>query len=260
MPSDPVSHILSRLQHVKKSGQGWMARCPSHDDSTKSLKVDPKPDRILLHCHVGCRAADIVKALGLSMADLFLDRSISHGQTTSREPQKRITFAELACHKRPPVDWLANALGWHNLPNGGVGIPYRDREGKTWRAKHRVALTAKEGSAWDGQQDKGIIPYGLDALCGAGVAGDSLIAIEGETDYATLRYHGFPAIGIPGANNAKVIAREHVEDFATIYVWREPDAGGKTFVKGLTKRLAELGYKGSVKVIHVEGIKDPSEL
>ena len=35
----PVERILDRLSGVKKSGKGWSAPCPAHDDRRPSLSV-----------------------------------------------------------------------------------------------------------------------------------------------------------------------------------------------------------------------------
>lgn len=43
-----------------------VARCPAHDDRDPSLSIrDGRDGRLLLHCHAGCRFADIAAALGL---------------------------------------------------------------------------------------------------------------------------------------------------------------------------------------------------
>lgn len=77
MDSDPVEDILKRVERVKKNGQGWMVRCPAHNDDENSLKVDRGQDgRALLKCHAGCNTADIVQGLGLTMADLFPKKSV----------------------------------------------------------------------------------------------------------------------------------------------------------------------------------------
>jgi hypothetical protein len=74
--SEAVDRILSKLERVRQSGQGWMARCPAHDDGTNSLKVDEGGDgRALLTCHAVCDREAIVKALGLTMPDLFERRN-----------------------------------------------------------------------------------------------------------------------------------------------------------------------------------------
>jgi putative DNA primase/helicase len=74
----PTERVLSLLQGVRTSGQGWVARCPAHDDSIQSLKVDERSDHsVLLHCHAGCRPAAVVTALGLTFSDLFESRAES---------------------------------------------------------------------------------------------------------------------------------------------------------------------------------------
>jgi hypothetical protein len=64
--------ILSRLQCVKRSGSGWTAKCPAHDDRHASLSISVGDDgRTLLHCHAGCDFSDIVSALGVEARELF---------------------------------------------------------------------------------------------------------------------------------------------------------------------------------------------
>jgi hypothetical protein len=72
----PVDHVLSHLQGVRRSGAGWTARCPNHDDRQASLSVKEGDDgRVLLHCFASCANADIVMSAGLSFPDLFPPRS-----------------------------------------------------------------------------------------------------------------------------------------------------------------------------------------
>src|SRR5579859_7376119 len=68
----PVNTLLAKLPSAKKSGNGWLARCPAHEDRRASLSVSEGDDgRALLNCHAGCGAAAILSALGLTLADLF---------------------------------------------------------------------------------------------------------------------------------------------------------------------------------------------
>lgn len=51
----PIEMILSRLDGVRRSGRGWQARCPSHEDRHASLSISEGDDRrVLLHDHAGC--------------------------------------------------------------------------------------------------------------------------------------------------------------------------------------------------------------
>jgi putative DNA primase/helicase len=48
----------------RKSGRGWSACCPAHDDRTPSLSIQDADDgRVLVHCHAGCDQARVIAAL-----------------------------------------------------------------------------------------------------------------------------------------------------------------------------------------------------
>jgi hypothetical protein len=64
--------IAQRCQHATPVHNGWQASCPAHEDDCPALSITPTADRVLLRCHAGCTTPDIVTALGMSMADLFV--------------------------------------------------------------------------------------------------------------------------------------------------------------------------------------------
>lgn len=67
-----IENILQHLDKVKKTGKGYQARCPAHDDGGPSLSLREGDDgRVLLHCFAGCSTASVMAAIGLTMADLF---------------------------------------------------------------------------------------------------------------------------------------------------------------------------------------------
>jgi putative DNA primase/helicase len=72
--------VLSRLRDARRSGDGWTAHCPVHDDGKESLSVKIGRDgRVLLTCHAGCHLEDIVQAIGLTTRDLFPPNAQSNG-------------------------------------------------------------------------------------------------------------------------------------------------------------------------------------
>ncbi len=84
-----MSALLDRLEGVRETGRGrWIAKCPSHDDSSPSLAVRELDDgRILLHDFGGCHVSDVLAALGMEMTDLFPERLGHHlPPTHSRIP------------------------------------------------------------------------------------------------------------------------------------------------------------------------------
>lgn len=61
-----LKDILGKLEAVQKTGNGFQARCPVHDDQKASLSVTPTDDRILFHCHAGCDYKSIVDSIGVN--------------------------------------------------------------------------------------------------------------------------------------------------------------------------------------------------
>ena len=69
----PDKHDLARLDGMTRTGHGFMARCPAHEDSKASLSIKTRPDgATLLHCFAGCATAAVLAAIGLTERDLFL--------------------------------------------------------------------------------------------------------------------------------------------------------------------------------------------
>ena len=94
--SDPVQEILSRLHGVKKSGKNqWQAFCPVHenppDGHKPSLSVEREDNgKVLLYCQACGKEAtpEIVKTIGLTMADLFPACTDSGGRRTDKPTPK----------------------------------------------------------------------------------------------------------------------------------------------------------------------------
>lgn len=51
-----------------------VAQCPAHDDNNPSLSVSAGAGCALIYCFAGCRNADIMRALGMRLSDLYDDR------------------------------------------------------------------------------------------------------------------------------------------------------------------------------------------
>jgi putative DNA primase/helicase len=47
----------------RRSGRGWICRCPVHGDDTPSLSLADGDRRVVLYCHAGCSYFDVVKTL-----------------------------------------------------------------------------------------------------------------------------------------------------------------------------------------------------
>lgn len=62
-----------RLDGIRERRDGFLAKCPAHQDRDPSLSVTDSGDRVLLHCFAGCTPADILAAIGLTWREAFRD-------------------------------------------------------------------------------------------------------------------------------------------------------------------------------------------
>ncbi len=141
------------------------------------------------------------------------------------------------------------------------GIPYYDATGEELFVRVRVRYQ-DEGDKRRFRQPKGVSPaaYGQWRLEEARLEGH-LYIVEGESNCWALWCNGLPALGVPGAELARVLQHEHVEGLGAVYVHKDPDRGGETFIKGVAARLAAVGFQGNAYELRMpEGVKDPSDL
>lgn len=207
-----VEDFLAKLKGVRANGDGsWMACCPAHDDSNPSMSVTERGGKILVHCHAGCSAADIVSAVGLEIKDLFEDAKPqtapggnSDGGAAEREalgPAKKM--ADGTTRKRKSGSHGRRECGYtYRGPDGEVLFEVaryvQDNGKKTFMAFHPKA----DGSGFDfGIHDKKtgalmvkmVAPYRLPQIMAAAKAGRTLVIVEGEKDVQTVEKMGFVA-------------------------------------------------------------------
>ncbi len=70
-----AERFVHRLEEMgkrpRRSGAGWQALCPAHDDRNPSLSISTAEGKVLVTCHAGCGAEAVVSSMNLTMADLF---------------------------------------------------------------------------------------------------------------------------------------------------------------------------------------------
>jgi hypothetical protein len=66
------AELLSRFENVRKAGRGrWTVDCPLSVHSPKlSIARATRRPGLMLHCHGGCSAGDVLDCVGLSFRDL----------------------------------------------------------------------------------------------------------------------------------------------------------------------------------------------
>ncbi len=76
----PLELVLSRLPKSFRSGTGFSAHCPAHNDAKPSLTINEAEDgKVLMYCHAGCDLDDILTKLELTKSDLFSDSGQNSG-------------------------------------------------------------------------------------------------------------------------------------------------------------------------------------
>lgn len=71
-----VAELLPRLKGVRAVRNGWIARCPAHEDRSPSLSMtEGDGGRTLLHCFAGCAVEAICVGLKIRTSDLFASRA-----------------------------------------------------------------------------------------------------------------------------------------------------------------------------------------
>lgn len=254
----PIERFLPLLKGYRQYSRGYTARCPAHHDKSPSLMIweDETDGHIGIKCHSGCSRKAICEALGITESSLYAD----DGQKVRGPSHPVITVMDLAVDKLIHPHFLER-LGVRD-DKRGVIIPYYKDDGTPYeRYRIRTSLIAKQGSKWNLDNEAPLIPYGLQRLNQARQDG-YLVIVEGESDCWTLWQHGIPALGVPGAENYKVLTREILTDIPKVYIVQEADPAGEKFAQNVEKHLKKAGYAGKLYKIdmHQAGVNDPNDL
>ena len=227
---DFILHLQSRGLSPRKSGTGWQSRCPAHDDHNASLSVSTGADgRILLKCHAGCSAENIVAALGLTLGDLFPPRA---GNGNHSKPRFVAAYD-------------------YNDENGKLLFQCVRFEPKDFR--QRRPDPAKPGEWIWNLKDTCRVLYRLREVMAAIVAGRTLFVAEGEKDCDALVKHGFVATCNP--MGAGKWLPEHTATLAgasRVVVIADKDTPGRNHAQAVASGLH--GVAKSVKVMELPDV------
>lgn len=221
MPMPDLIRALSD-RGLRRTGTGWQAKCPSHDDRQASLSVSRGEKGAVLKCHAGCQTADIVRALGLTMASLFDDDG-----RDNREPGRIVAEYD-----------------------------YRDEHGK--RLFQVVRLEPKSfrqrrplGSAWEwGVEGVRQVPYRLPELIGSGNA--TVYVVEGEKDADALAERGLTATtNAGGAGKWRAEFSQYLRG-RNVVILPDNDSAGESHAVKVASSLA--GIAASVRTVRLPGL------
>lgn len=225
---------------MKRSGSGYSARCPAHDDKNASLSVKQGDNGgIVLHCHAGCTPEQVVGALGLSMKDLFPDgdrpRQEYRPRPTSREDKGRIAAQYDYTDENGQL--LARKTRWETAVEG--------KRKKTFTWGHPA------GQGFQSGRNGMAVPYRLPEL----VKAESVFLCEGEKDVDNLTAQGLAATCSPdGAGTGSKWRDTYTPYFAgkTVYILQDNDEVGKKFAQYEAQKLSPVAQE--VKVLDLTAL------
>lgn len=138
-----LQDFMNRLTGAKRTGTGWVARCPAHDDKNPSLSISNGNGKILVKCHAGCTTEAVVGAMGLSKRDLFTGNGSGSSKEYKNRTKQNTDFSNKAMEgaeeQRAKVDEEAReraAVIWKNTRHAPDDHPYLVSKGiKPYGAK-----------------------------------------------------------------------------------------------------------------------------
>lgn len=232
--------VLPRLEAVKKTGAGFSARCPAHEDRQASLSVsEGREHPVVFHCHAGCQPQDICAKLGLDWSDLS-------------KPSE---------HKRERGEWT---------PYGeAVAVyDYRDENGELLFQVCRTAdkqfparvpdPTAKSGYRWKLGDTRKVI-YRLPQVLRQVQEGGFVFICEGEKDVHTLESRGLVATCNPGGAGRGKWLPEYSEFLREAVVWivADNDAPGQAHARAIRDALQ--GIAADITIAEAKVGKDVTD-
>lgn len=193
-----IDDFLGLLKGVTPTGSGsWLACCPAHGDEHPSMSVTYEDGKILVHCHTGCTAKDIVGALGLEMRDLFEDSAAvaggfsPGGERSDRRQASAGVSKKSGSHGQFICDYVYHDVDGNALYKASRFMLPSGK--KSFQIKHRDG-SANGGWVY-GLKDAGIprVVYHLPEVVKSAKSGGFVVIAEGEKDVDNLRALGYTA-------------------------------------------------------------------
>jgi hypothetical protein len=255
----PIHKILRKLPFAVPTSNGYMARCPSHDDQRPSLSISEAEDgTVLLNCFGPCSTEEVIESLGLTFSDLFprdADESPRESERVEVDIPDRCAWTP-----DPLIEELERKHGptsaryeYFNDVGAQVGVILRwdGPEGKLIRPISRV------GSMWRISGMSAPRPlYRLRELADA----HSVYVTEGEKAADAARSIGL--VSTTSAHGAKSAKKTDWTPLAgkTVVILPDHDTAGKKYAEDIAAIVTRLTPPATVKIVELPGLPEGGDI
>lgn len=250
-----LDEVLRHLKSARKSGSQWAALCPAHDDSSPSLAISEGDDgRVLLHCHAGCDTKDVVRHLGLSMADLMPPNG------AGTKPYKHPAGRPQPGSREAALEYLVRRFG-----KPSHVWDYHDHNGNVFGATVRFDTPKKKVtrpmSLTSGRWEVKGMPeprplYGLPAVLKASF----IVVTEGEKAADAARLLGYTATTSAHGSNSPSKTDWSPLAGKDVVILPDNDSPGRAYGEKAAVILAGLKPSARVKIVTIPGLPDGGDV
>jgi len=248
-----IQDLLAKFNTAKKSGNGWMTKCPGHKDKTASLHItEGSSGNILMKCFAGCSFQHICDSMGIDPKDMFAHTEQEYDTTENTNVTRKIKRRK----KRPaPVKPSANILEQYEYIRLDGEVAMRS-------VRYAPAIPKKfrqRGPNWENSV-KGIrkIPFKLTELVNAVKEKQTIFICEGEKDVLNVIDLGLAATtNAGGAQNWQKSFSKYLKNANVVILEDNDDAGRKRSVM-ICNMLQ--GHAASIKVVALPGLENKGDV
>jgi Virulence-associated protein E len=232
--------IAAALGQAKKSGDGYMARCPCHDDGTASLSIAyGKNRKILIKCHAGCDQLDVIEEL--KRRTVWPIGEAEHGQNGADKSGKLGKLGTIV------------AVYDYTDERGAILFQNVRYEPKTFRQR-RPEPSAQSGFIWTLGDVRRVL-YRLPEVAEAARRGALILIAEGEKDADNLHCLGFTATTAPMGGGKQKWRPEFSESLrgGHVAILPDNDQTGRDHAQAVKAALE--GIAASVCIVTLPGLR-----
>jgi putative DNA primase/helicase len=276
-----LQDFLAKLDVREEERDGWLCRCPGHNDAKASLRVTVSEDtgKVLLKCRAGCSNTKVMKALGLTIKDLAAMKAdpetAEHSTASNDALPEEATIAELGSQLNSwaldldgihgaealayaaqrfgiePEDARRLGLGVTTSLGGGprLVVPFRDLTGRPLGFQAR-ALNNVAQVRWAGPANPEKASWTRIGFFPGTSGWEEVIVTEGPGDALTAVSVGYDALAIRGAglveNESTLDRVAEMLDGRVAIVAGDGDDAGRQFSAKLAEALIARGVTTKV--------------